>query len=139
MMMSSKASTQKMIDAVNARTRYNSGLHKGRNLSLFLAGWGFWFWYINGPAGFLTGAAYFFAGAFCYLAIKTRAPLLGLTILAGSYTSIVVFFAGVAWQTWLQGTPSKLPLDAYTYASLTAIVLSAIRDYNKGYPYGGSN
>lgn len=131
-------------------TPYNSGLHKGRNLSVFLAGWGAWVAIL--PPAVLTayfdtlavpldnvtfGLGYLALGSLCYGLIRDRAPRLGLSLMTGAYLSIVSFFFVSNWQaasaagTWLTAWSTEI----FTHAGLGVIGLTAISDFVKGEPH----
>lgn len=128
-----------------AEVRYNSGLHKGFNLAVYVAGWGLWIAATHDTSltvaatdspvrHVLIGVAYIVLGVLSAALIRTRAPLVGLSLVTGALCSITA--SSLVHAATHLGGPLSWPPTVYTYGSLTVIALSAIRDYMEGLPYG---
>lgn len=121
---------------------YNSGIHKGHNLALFVVGWGAWvlvtsaeIWGadIAPPGRAALGAAYVGAGGLSLgLIHRTGRELVGLSLMTGALASIAI--GEVVRAIVDHGAPAAWPPTPYTYGSLALIGATAIKDYLRGTP-----
>lgn len=121
---------------------YNSGIHKGHNLALFVVGWGAWVVVTSAevwgaelaPHGrAILGAAYVCAGGMSLgLIRRTGRELVGLSLVTGALASIAL--GEVVRAVAEHGAPTAWPPTPYTYGSLALIGVTAIKDYIRGTP-----